>query len=85
MILPTIEVVKCSCGHSHCSKHGFQFGTFYQGCGWDKEAAEEIAMRCNVHTELVDVMTELVKDFGGISGGTDSLDKAEELLGRVGK
>lgn len=46
MKLPKVEIVKCQCGPI-CQTHGLSFGSFYQGCGWTKEEAEEIARRIN--------------------------------------
>lgn len=47
------HLVKCQCGYANCDRHtvegGGVFGTFYQGCGWDKDVAQKICDILNRH------------------------------------
>lgn len=44
---PPVTIVKCQCGQSGCDRYGLSEGMFYQGCGWSKERAEQIAAAIN--------------------------------------
>lgn len=43
------RVVKCQCGYGSCSIYQLNFGTFYQGCGFDKDDAELLARLWNLY------------------------------------
>lgn len=45
---------KCPCGR--CSTYGVSNGTFYQGCGWEKEDAEFVAWCFNNKEQIQDLM-----------------------------
>lgn len=47
-----VEIEKCQCGASICNRYGLNDGTFYQGCGWDKETAERHAACWNACRDL---------------------------------
>jgi len=65
----TLTVERCRCPCPNCSTYQFKEGLFYQGSGFSKEAAEEIAHRYNVHEELVDALKHLMRyDFGDSEG-----------------
>lgn len=51
---------KCNCGAPLCNRYGFREGMFYQGTGFDKEVAEEIAKRYSQATGKVPVLTGTV-------------------------
>jgi len=57
----TLTVERCRCPWPNCSTYQFKEGLFYQGSGFSKEAAEEIAHRYNVHEELVDALKHLMR------------------------
>lgn len=43
-------VTHCTCGSNHCDKYGFREGLFFQGCGFPRALALEIARRYNAFT-----------------------------------
>ena len=46
---------KCQCNNRNCTTYGFRQGTFYQGCGFEQDQAEEIARRYNdYHVDIAD-------------------------------
>lgn len=56
----TLTVVKCACRHTQCTTYGFKEGTFYQGCGFDKETAERIAEVYNVSSRFDEPVAETI-------------------------
>ena len=42
----------CGCDYDKCQRTGFKEGTFYQGNGFDRPLAEEIARRYNDYERL---------------------------------
>lgn len=48
-----VEIVKCSCGSPVCKRHGLNFGTFYQGAGWDQDTAQFVADCINARLEQI--------------------------------
>jgi len=59
MNLDMVTIEKCRCGHAVCNTHGLNIGTFYQGSGWDKETALEIAHRLNSYDILVNRLKKI--------------------------
>jgi hypothetical protein len=56
-----VSVVKCQCGDWICDKHGLSYGDFYQGCGWSKRDAEEIAHRINAYEMMYATLKKIAK------------------------
>jgi len=70
--------VKCQCGAPVCNTYGFEEGMFYQGCGFRKEVAEEIARRYNALPKVNDIIYAV-----GAPLGSDNYFKIRNLC--VGK
>lgn len=56
-----ITTVKCQCGHRSCKTYGLSIGTFYQGCGFDKETAEKLALAYNTHDRFIKALRNAVR------------------------
>jgi len=51
-----VTAVLCPCGYKNCKTYGVSNGTFYQGCGWDKESAEFVAWAFNNQEQIKSLM-----------------------------
>ena len=66
-ISKTITVVKCACGDPICGTYGLSEGSFNQGCGWNKEAAERFAVCWNAFRDVpTDQITSVGPDYVGL-------------------
>ena len=83
MKLETVHIVKCQCGYKSCDRYGLSIGHFYQGCGWSREEAEEIARRCNMHEELVKILRRAVIFIEDEWSGTSSDSTGQQWLARA--
>lgn len=64
MTLPSkLTPEKCPCGHEACDTWGFKEGTYYQGCGFPREIAEEIAKRYEQYDTLVEALRQIKEDL----------------------
>ncbi len=53
-----VNVTKCQCGHPLCKTYGVSNGTFYQGCGWDRDTAIFVAYCFN--SKLIQLIYRIV-------------------------
>lgn len=57
-----VTIMKCQCGDSICNRYGLSDGMFYQGCGWEKERAQQYADAINAYDALPDAENQGHKD-----------------------
>lgn len=46
-----LTLKKCGCGHVGCDTWRFKEGIFYQGSGFSKRVAKEVARRYNIYNK----------------------------------
>ena len=51
-----VKATKCLCSHPTCKTYGVSNGTFYQGCGWEKEDAEFVAWCFNNRKDILSLI-----------------------------
>ena len=55
------KVVKCPCGNDYCGVYQLNFGTFYQGSGFEKDDAELLVRLWNIYHSKQPAMLPLSK------------------------
>ena len=86
-----LTVRQCQCPHTTCETYGFKEGTFYQGCGFNKDTAERVAACYNVCAEMDDpqevvrALISLAKDIENMTLHHPRLliTRAEEILSHI--
>jgi hypothetical protein len=80
MKLPTIGIEKCPCSEN-CKTYSLTgVGRFYQGSGFDKDVAGEVAMRLNAHDDLVAALKAMVDLDWAVEGlYSDAFEKKAQL------
>jgi hypothetical protein len=58
-MIEKLTIEKCPCGNPACNTYGVQQGMFYQGSGFDKDEAEEIACRFNAHKDMLEALEQI--------------------------
>lgn len=86
MNLPTIGIQQCPCTPT-CRTYSLTgVGQFYQGSGFSRDEAEEIAKRLNCHDDLVAALRD-ARDELFLYVGIDNpaVDRADAALVKAGE
>lgn len=75
-----VSIVKCQCGHPICDKHGLSYGDFYQGVGWSKKDAEEIAHRINSYEMMYKVLKRIAVSNKAAAGVLVAVDSKNYVI-----
>lgn len=88
-----LTIERCRCAYVSCQTYGFKEGTFYQGCGFEKETAERVAASYNACVnmdnpqEIVRALLSFVRDYAkndirDLQEQKDAL-RAREILSHI--